>query len=121
MPIQRGRQAGIALVVAALCYSCVFGDVFKAAGPGDVRFVWVGDTVVTVDSAMHFEVTLLIDGVAAPSPAVRVAIPDTTNIKFRTTQDSIVGVRPGHGDIEVWVESSLAPRVDTVFRVRARP
>ena len=102
-------------------YACAFGDVFKSAGPGDVQFVWVGDTIVTVDSAMHFEITLLVDGVAAASPAVHLAIPDTTVIRFGVTQDSIVGVRPGNADVEAWIESSLAPRVDTVFRVRARP
>ena len=105
----------------AVGYACAFGDVFKSAGPGDVQFVWVGDTTVTVDSAMHFEITLLVDGVVAASPVVRVGIPDTTVIRFGSTQDSIVGVRPGNADVEAWIESSLAPRVDTVFRVRARP
>lgn len=121
MPLKPSQRAAIALAVAAWCYACVFGDVFKTAGPGDVRFVWVGDTVVTIDSAMHFEITLLVDGVAASSPAVRVAIPDTTVIAFASTQDSIVGLRPGYGVIAAWVESSLAPRVDTVFLIRARP
>jgi hypothetical protein len=109
------------LALLAAGYACAFGDVFKSAGPGDVQFVWVGDTIVTVDSAMHFEITLLVDGVAAATPVVRVAIPDTTVIRFGATPDSIVGVRPGNAGVDAWVESSLAPRVDTVFRVRARP
>lgn len=105
----------------SLVSACAFGDLFTAAGPGDVRFVWVGDTVVTIGVATPLEVTLLIDGMPAGTPAVRVAIPDTTVIAFGSTQDSVVGRRPGHGDIVVWVESSLAPRIDTVFRIRARP
>jgi hypothetical protein len=101
--------------------ACAFGDLFESAGPGDVRFVWVGDTVLFIDSAVAFDVTLLIDGVAATSPEVHVEIPDSTVISFHNGQDSIIGSRPGFGDVVAWIESSLAPRVDTVFRIRSRP
>lgn len=101
--------------------ACAFGDVFKAAGPGKVQFVWVGDTVATIGTATPFQVTLLIDGIPAATPTVRVAIPDTTVIAFGSTQDSIVGRRPGFGDVVAWIESSLAAGIDTAFRIRSRP
>jgi hypothetical protein len=52
---------------------------------------------------------------------VRIAVPDTTNISLSSTGDSVLGHRPGFGDVVAWIETSLAARIDTVFRVRARP
>lgn len=111
----------LAATIASVLGACAFGDLFQAAGPGDVRFVWVGDSVVTVGVAAPFQVMLLVDGAPASTPAVRVAIADTTVIAFDMTGDSIIGRRPGQGDVVAWIESSLAPRIDTVFRIRARP
>lgn len=117
------RNAAIAtvLLASAALASCSFRDLFADAGPGDLEFVWVGDTVVTVGASTPFHVTLMVDGLPAPSPAVRIAIPDTTVITFGATADSIVGRRPGQADVVAWIESSLAARVDTVFRIRSRP
>jgi hypothetical protein len=112
------RRLGFATVLLS---ACAFGDLFQAAGEGAVAFVWNGDSVVTVDATIPFRVTLLVDGIPAATPLVRVAIPDTTKISFASTRDSIRGLRPGYGDVVAWIESSLAARVDTVFRVHARP
>jgi hypothetical protein len=109
------------LAAAATLTACAFTDVFKPAEAGDVQFVWVGDTLVTVGTAIPFQIALQIDGAPASSPAVRVTIPDTTVITLDATGDSIIGRRPGQGDVVAWVESSLAARIDTVFRVRSRP
>ena len=111
------------LIVMSLVGSCAFGEVFSSAGPGDVQFVWVGPTEVRRDSAIAFQITLLIDGVPAATPAVQVAIPPAspTRITFGATQDSIVGIQPGPGEVEAWITSSLAARVDTVFTIQVRP
>lgn len=101
--------------------ACAFADVFKPAQAGDVQFVWVGDTEVRVDSAIAFQVTLFVDGAPAANPTVRITVPDTTNISLSSTGDSVRGLRPGFGDVVAWIETSLAARIDTVFRVRARP
>ena len=106
---------------AILLSACSFGDLFKSAGPGAVQFVWTGDSVVAVGAAMPFQVTLRVDGIPAATPVVRVAIPDSAKISFASTRDSIMGLQPGYGDVVAWIESSLAARVDTVFRIRARP
>ena len=110
-------------VAAAVIGSCAFGELFSSAGPGTVQFVWVGPTEVEVDSAIAFEITLLVDGVPATTPIVHVTIPVATPqvLAFGATEDSIVGLRPGFGDVVAWITSSLAPRVDTVFQIRARP
>lgn len=110
-----------AVAALSLLAACAFADVFGAAQAGDVRFVWLGDTVVDVGAAIPFQVVLEIDGARTGTPQVRVTVPDTRNITLAPTGDSIVGVRPGFGDVVAWVESSLAPRIDTVFRVRSRP
>ena len=110
-----------ALVTATTLTACAFADVFKPAQAGDVQFVWAGGTEVRVDSAIAFQVTLLVDGAPATSPTVRIAVPDTTNISLSSTGDSVLGHRPGFGDVVAWIETSLAARIDTVFRVRARP
>lgn len=112
------RRLAFAVIVLS---ACAFGDLFQAAGAGAVRFVWTGDTVVTVGAAAPFQVTLLIDGSPAATPAVHVEIPDSTRISLAATHDSIIGRQPGYGDVVAWIESSLAARVDTVFRIRARP
>ena len=113
--------ASSTILAAAVAVSCAFGDLFTAAGQGAVQFVWTGDTIVTIDVASPFEVTLMIDGLPATSPAVRLAIVDTMVIKFGATHDSIIGQSVGQTDVVAWIESSLAPRVDTVFRIKARP
>ena len=107
----------------SLVGSCAFGELFSSAGPGDVQFVWVGPTEVQRDSAIAFQVTLLVDGVPATTPVVQVTIPPAspTRIAFGATQDSIVGIQPGSGVVEAWITSSLAPRVDTVFQIQVRP
>lgn len=121
MPLPKTLGILRAVAVVSVVCACAFGDVFKAAGPGEVQFVWVGDTVATIGAATPFQVTLLIDGIPAATPTVRVAIPDSTKISLAATQDSIIGRQPGFGDVVAWIESSLAARVDTVFRIRARP
>ncbi len=108
------------MIVTSFAGSCGFGELFSSAGPGEVQFVWVGPTEVPIDSAISFEVTLLVDGVPATTPPVRLTIPDTTRIDFGATQDSIIGKRQGFGDVVAWIENSMTPRIDTVFRVRAR-
>jgi hypothetical protein len=109
----------IGLATVALC-ACGFDDLFQETGAGDVSFVWVGDTVIQRDVPSYFEVHLLVDGILSASPVVHVEIPDTTVISFAAT-DSIVGSRNGFGDVVAWIESSLAPRIDTSFRIRSRP
>jgi hypothetical protein len=101
-------------------YACGFSDLFKASGPRDVRFV-TGDTVVMRGQAILFRVELWVDGAPASSPTVRIVIPDSTRIRFNASRDSINGLQVGFGDVDAWIESSLAPRVDTTFRVRVRP
>lgn len=110
-----------ALAAAATLTACAFADVFKPAQAGDVQFVWVGDTLVRVDSAIAFQIALLVDGAPATTPTVRIAVPDSSRISLNATGDSLLGVSPGFGDVVAWIESSLAARIDTVFRVRARP
>jgi len=121
----RPRLAALSVAIAAAVAlgSCTFGDVFAEAGPGDVQFVWVGPTEVRRDSTIGFQITLLVDGVAATTPAVQVTIPPAspTRIAFGTTEDSIVGIQPGPGQVEAWITSSLAARVDTVFQIQVRP
>lgn len=116
-------RLSIALAAAATLTACAFADVFKPAKAGDVQFVWVGPTDVRRDSAIAFQITLLIDGVPATTPAVQVAIlpASPTRIAFGATGDSIVGIQPGPGEIEAWITSSLAARVDTVFQIQVRP
>lgn len=112
------RRLGFSTILLS---ACAFGDLFQAAGPGAVQFVWNGDSVVTVGATIPFRVTLRVDGIPAATPVVRVAIPDSTKISFASTRDSIKGRQSGYGDVVAWIEISLAARVDTVFRVRARP
>jgi hypothetical protein len=110
-----------ALAAAATVTACAFADVFKPAEEGNVRFVWVGDTVVNVGSAIPFQVVLEVDGTPVTAPAVRTALEDNTNIDLNAAGDSLLGLRPGFGNVLAWVETSLAPRIDTAFRIRARP
>lgn len=109
-----------ALLLAAVT-ACAFTDIFKQSGPGDVVFVWVGDTLVTVGVASPFRIELRVDGVAVSTPSVRVVIPDTTNLDFASTTDSLIGKRPGFADIVATVSTSLSPQVDSTFRIRSRP
>ena len=113
----------VAIAAAAALGSCTFGDVFAEAGPGDVQFVWVGPTEVRRGDTIAFQVTLLVDGVPATTPAVHVAIPLVTPVRitFGATQDSIAGIQTGPGEVEAWISSSLTPRIDTVFRIQVRP
>ena len=105
---------------AALLGACAFTDVFKASGPGNVSFV-TADTVVTRGTAIAFNVQLLVDGAPAGTPTIQLLIPDSTRIRFNATHDSISGLQVGNADVEAWIETSLAARVDTILRVRVRP
>lgn len=109
-----------AALVAAFSYACALGDVFKSSGPGDVSFA-TGDTVVTRDQMIPFRLELRVDGAAVTSPTVRLMIPDSTRIAFNASKDSIRGIQVGFGDVVAWIETSLAPRVDTTLRIHVRP
>ena len=41
-------------------------------------------------------------------------------VRFRSTSDSIIGKRPGRGDVVARIETSLG-RFDTTFSIRSRP
>lgn len=97
--------------------ACFFQDLFGPAGSGSVTFQWTGDTVLSVGVPRPFTVSVLIDGVPT-NFSVELAIPDTTVIAFGTTSDSVVGKRPGHGDVRASIRSSISPSIDTLFRVR---
>ena len=109
----------IGLATAAIG-ACGFDDLFQETGAGDVRFV-SGDTLVIRGQTIPFRVELWVGGVQTTSPAVQRQIPDTTRIRFNATGDSITGVQVGRGDVVLWIESSLAPRVDTTLSIRIRP
>ena len=118
MPL-RPSSLLIGLATAALC-ACGFDDLFQETGAGDVRFVTT-DTLVIRGQSIPFRVELLVDGVPATNPAVQREIPDSTRIRFNATGDSISGIQVGSGDVVLWIESSLAPRIDTTIRIRVRP
>ena len=107
-------------LATAIGGACGFDDLFQETGAGDVRFVST-DTLVVRGQTIPFRVELQIDGAPSTSPAVQRQIPDSTRIRFNATRDSIIGVQVGFGDVVVWIESSLAPRVDTTLRIRVRP
>lgn len=109
-----------AALAAACSYACALGDVFKASGPGEVSFA-TGDTVVIRGQMIPFRLELRVDGAAATTPTVRLMIPDSTRIAFNARKDSIIGIQVGYGDVVAWIETSLAPRVDTTLRIRVRP
>lgn len=108
------------VAITAASGGCGFDDLFQETGAGDVQFVTT-DTLVTRGTTIPFRVQLMVDGAPATSPAVQHLIPDTTRIRFNATGDSIRGIQVGFGNVDLWIESSLAPRIDTTIRIRVRP
>jgi hypothetical protein len=108
-------------MTSCLTAACALGDLFRAAGPGDVSFRWTGDTVIAVGVASFFHVDLLVDGAEVDQPAVLVTIPNPQRFDFAATQDSLIGLQPGTGDLVATIVSSLGGRLDSTFRIRVRP
>lgn len=110
------------LLLTVSATACQLADVFAASGPRDVTFVWLGPPDLTVGVPVAVSVEVLVRGSALDAPTLLVSLPDTTRIAFASTTDSIVGVRPGRGDIAVRLASSLATTpVDTVFSLQIHP
>jgi hypothetical protein len=101
--------------------ACTLGDLFSDVGARAVLFEWIGDTVVSVGARAPVIVAVRVEGTVTPGLTIELEIPDTTNLKFGATHDTIVGLRPGHGDVIARTRSSLSPAIDSVFRIRVRP
>lgn len=120
-----GRQAWLFLCLVGVVgagSACFLDDLFADAGARAVTFQWTGDTVVAVGVPTFFQVTVAVDGVPAATYPVELEIPDTTNLKFGVTHDTVIGLRPGHGDdVVARIRSSLSPAIDSAFNIRVRP
>ncbi len=119
------RSAMAAVLVAGALASgsltaCGLADVFAAAGVGDVRFAWAGDTLIRVDQAVAIRVTVSVGETVVDDPRIVITVPDTTINAITATGDSIVGRRSGRGTVVARLVTSLTvgQQADTAFSIR---
>ena len=106
-----------ALGVAA-AGGCFLSDLFGPTGPHRVTFQWTVDSTISTGVPTPIAVALLVDGLPASEPPVRLSIPDTTVIRFRTNHDTIIGCKAGRGDVVASITTSLSPSVDSVLSIK---
>ena len=107
----------VCLLGSAAVGACFLSDLFGTAGHSQVVFQWTGNSDIRSGEATPIHVSLVINGLPVSEPPVELAIPDTTIVRFRTTQDTIIGCRSGTGNVVARVTSSLSPSIDSVFTI----
>lgn len=74
---------------------CGFGDLFRPAGPRDVRLQYAGDSILAVGDSLPFVVTVSANGVPLQNPHLVVGTSDSTVLVLTPARDSLIALRTG--------------------------
>lgn len=113
------RVAGIALCAVG-SHACGLADLFAPAGPQSSELIWQGDVELSAGDTIPLRIVVTADGRLVERPHLRISVLSTSVLALTPAADSLVGLRPGNGEVRVQFDNALLGRFgpDTVFAVR---